>query len=137
MDHSLRARDYGDVVDVDRHVDAHAVALEDVERGVRANARKTKILKRSVQLLVPHARALFEAVQRLEQTQDLAPLALLEPGWRFHVDLLVEVPIDKCMRNINGDHVVVLERSLREDETHGGEANSGGEDLGVLEPRTL
>ena len=31
LDRSLRARDYGDVVDVDWHVDAHAVALEDVE----------------------------------------------------------------------------------------------------------
>lgn len=70
-----------------------------------------------MQLLVPAAASLLEAVERLAQTPHPLGGFLLEPLRLLHVDLFLELAVQVSRGDVHRLELEVLERSQSKDRT--------------------
>ena len=90
-----------------------------------------------MQLLVPAATGLLEAVERLAQTPHPLGGFFLEAFRLLHVDLLLELAVEVGRGDVHRLELEVLERSKGKDGSNGGPLGCWSECLIVVKARTL
>src|SRR5882757_554120 len=98
------------IIDKDRHDDAHCLPCEHIDAAVNFNTVKAYVNENSLKLLVPYSGCLFEPIERSLEAKHLARFSLLKSLWLLHEDFLFKISINKCMGDGNGLQMEVFKR---------------------------
>ena len=127
----------GDIVHKHGDDDTHSVSKVDPDTVLADKSVEAELREHLVQLLVPAATGLLEAVERLAQTPHPLGGLLLKAFGLLHVDLLLELAVEVGRGDVHRLELEVLERSKGKDGLNGGPLGCRGKCLVVVEARTL
>ena len=127
----------GDVVDKDRDDETHSVAQIDPDTVLADQARKSKLEQDLVQLLMPAATSLLEAIESLAEAPHPLGGLLLKSIRLSHVDLLLELAVEVGRGDVHRLEFEVLKRREGEDGSNRRPLGCRGKGFVVLEAWTL
>jgi hypothetical protein len=127
-----------EIIHIDGHNHSDAISSPDIDRVVAWAAPEPQIRESLIELDIPLPRRLLQAIERLLQATDKVLRARRREALRLaHIDLLIQVTVEKCGGDVHRIKLHVLHRSQSNNGAQGVELGHRSKGLGVVKMRLL